>query len=429
MGIEKTPRMGPPNVNSNINFSTLQRPTFQEMERRRQIRDEGLANGSSGPTSNGTTGSGSNCSSAEINKQTAVKRTASSLQRKDSVLSRGFNALVRRQSMAVTNPSKVQDMRPEIRHLKPKFTMDDNDDVTYMPPQLPNYIPENATQGQRGVRRFLPDDPPLSMMTNGSSNMIPRVNNQGPMFTNLSRSRSMAVGRAKSFKHPEKVSHIPPPEILRLRSKSQVRDGELQHGLFGMGMNKSMNTKDVNLNSSGYEDSDDVLYTSGGFTSTQTDNSSSSGGKESKSALTVLKNKFNAGFKGGSRLSRQSSMMSPGGSGYGQAALWLAREKYLLQQKNLNSPNSIYNPNYGFLKGAAKPRRRDLSEPPPPPPPRVAPPPPAAGGNKRRQPLPDIFYYGNRYTGMQNVPQRASMEAINTSNRPEPHSVNPEDIR
>ena len=418
-----------------MNFSTLQRPTYQEMERRRQLRDDGLITSTSGPMSNGTTGSGSNCSSSEINKQTAVKRTASSLQRKDSVLSRGFNALVRRQSMAVTNPSKLQEMRPpEIRHLKTQFTMDDNDEVTYMPPKLPNYIPENTNQGQRGLRRFLPEDPPLSMMTNGSSNMIPRVNHQGPMMTNLSRSRSMAIGRAKSFKHPEKVSHIPPPEILRLRSKSQVRDGELQHGLFGAGMNKSINLNSSNLNSSGYEDSDEVLYTSGGFTSTQTDNSSSSGGKEGKSALAELKHKLKSGFGGGNRLSRQASLMSTGaGSGYGQAALWLAREKYLLQHKNLNSPNSNYNKNYGYLNGAARPRRRDLSEPPPPPPPRAAPPPPVTTGTRRRQPLPDIFYYGNRYTGTQNVNQRASMEAINSqnaaSNRQDPLSLNPEDIR
>ena len=418
--------MGPPNVNNNMNFSTLQRPTFQELERRRQLRDEGIAINSSGPTSNGTTISGSNCSSAEVNRQTAVKRTASSLQRKDSVLSRGFNALVRRQSMAVTNPSKLLDSRPEIRHLKTQFSMDDNDDVTFMPPQLPNYVPDNANQGQRGIRRFLPEDPPLSMMTNGSSNIIPRVNNQGQMITNLSRSRSMALGRAKSFKHPEKVSHIPPPEILRLRSKSQVRDGELQHGLFGLGLNKPMSGHNSNLNSSGYEDSDEILYTSGGFTSTQTDNSSSSGGKEGKSALTVLKNKLNAGFGGGSRLSRQASLMS-GGSGYGQAALWLAREKHLLQNKNSN-----YNKHYGFLNGAAgRPRRRDLSEPPPPPPPRVAPPPPAGG--KRRQPLPDIFYYGNRYTGTQNLAQRPSLEAVNSQNltpsRQDPLSINAEDIR
>ena len=407
--------MGPPNINNNMNFSTLQRPTYQELERRRQVRDEGL--GSSGPTSNGTSASGSNCSSTELNRQTAVKRTASSLQRKDSVLSRGFNALVRRQSMAVANPSKLLDgrggnARPEIRHLKSQFSMDDNDDVTFMPPQLPTYIPENDnTQNQQNLRRFLPDDPPLSMMTNGSSNMIPRVN-QGPMVTNLSRSRSMAVQRTKSFKHPEKGGHIPPPEILRLRSKSQVRDNELNHGLFG---------NSANLNSSGYEDSDEILYTSGGFASTQTDNSSSSGGKEGKSALTALKNKLNAGFGGGSRLSRQASLMG-GNSGYGQAALWLAREKYLLQNKKSN-----YNPNYGYLPGANKPRRRDLSEPPPPPP-RVAPPLPG----KRRQPLPDIFYYGNRYTGTPNISQRASMEAINaqnlTSMRPDP-LLNPDDIR
>ena len=232
----------------------------------------------------------------------------------------------------------------------------------------------------------------------------------------------MALGRTKSFKHPEKVSHIPPPEITRLRSKSQIRDGELQHGLFGYGLNKGNTGNYNNLNSSGYEDSDEIMYTSGGFTSTQTDNSSSSGGKETKSALTVLKNKLNAGFGGGSKLSRQPSLTS-GGSGYGQAALWLAREKHLLQQRN-HAYNKNYG-NYGFLNGSAmghKPRRRDLSEPPPPPPPRVAPPPPAA--NRRRQPLPDIFYYGNRYSTAQAAAQRASVDGLNSENRP-----NPEDIR
>ena len=46
--------------------------------------------------------------------------------------------------------------------------------------------------------------------------------------------------------------------------------------------------------------------------------------------------------------------------------------------------------------------------------------------------LPDIFYYGNRYTGTPNISQRASMEAINaqnmTSMRPDP-LLNPDDIR
>ena len=198
-----------------------------------------------------------------------------------------------------------------------------------------------------------------------------------------------------------------------------------------------------NLNSSGYEDSDEIMYTSGGFTSTQTDNSSSSGerGKESKSssALTLLKNKLHAGFGvGGGRLSRQPSLAS-GGSGYGQAALWLAREKYLLQQRSSNtSQNSNYSRNYGFLNGGGKrPQRRDLSEPPPPPPPRIVPPvAPIAGvgsNGKRRQPLPDIFYYGSRYTAAQMAAQRASLDGNNnhsiaSPNRSNPMSLN-EDIR
>ena len=59
--------------------------------------------------------------------------------------------------------------------------------------------------------------------------------------------------------------------------------------------------------------------------------------------------------------------------GYGQAANWLNRERFFQPQ-----PRILPRP------GPQRPSPRDISEPPP-------------SNVKRRLPLPDIFYYGDRW--------------------------------
>ena len=71
-------------------------------------------------------------------------------------------------------------------------------------------------------------EPPMSMMTTESTNARRQSYNFPPNpppggRPGLTRSRSV-LARARSFKHPEHFSHIPPMEITRLRSKSQVRE-------------------------------------------------------------------------------------------------------------------------------------------------------------------------------------------------------------
>ena len=280
-----------------------------------------------------------------MNEYDAAK-PANGLHRKDSMLARGLSALKRRQSMIVTR--KAEDIYSHRGH--------------------PHNINLNDTE------------PPLSMMTVAANNV--RRYDVPNTATNLNRSRSM-LGRARSFKYPEKVSHIPPPEITRLRSKSQVRDGS------GVGV-FSLTARNYGDNS--YDEmSDEIMYTSGGFSS------SSSSGKNN-----------NFGYASLAEITASSS--NPYHGNYGQSSLWLARQKVLMKQDQNNNLSSGYfglrrststkppGVRSGFYTQRPLPRRRDLSEPTPPPPP---PPPPIImptdrrTEKKRRQPLPDIFYYGH----------------------------------
>lgn len=232
-----------------MNFMTLQRPTFEELERRRQLRNDL----DSGP------------------------QRSTTLQRRESMLSRGLNAIMRRQSF----------MSPQNR-------------------------PEKASNLRRHDSFFM-----------HSAFKADDLEDENQNLHSISRPSRPNLSRAKSFKYPEKISQIPPAELTRLRSKSQARD----------------------LNSSG----EDPVYTSG---------SSGSG----KSLLSRP------------RPSGASSQSGPyfEDYGYGQAANWLNRERFFQPPpRNFPRPNNRPNP-------------RDVSEPPP-------------SGHKRRLPLPDIFYYGDRW--------------------------------
>ena len=118
-------------------FSTLQRPTLEELERRRAMRET-------------------------RSKSPPLGRRSSTLQRRESFLSKGFNALFRRESM----------------------------------------INKNNNNNNNNIYASH-----LNLRTGGP----PPVNNG-----------NRRLGRAMSFKYPERISQIPPPEITRIRSsKSQ----------------------------------------------------------------------------------------------------------------------------------------------------------------------------------------------------------------
>ena len=69
--------------------------------------------------------------------------------------------------------------------------------------------------------------------------------------------------------------------------------------------------------------------------------------------------------------------------GYGQAVQWLSREKFFQEKPgNFQPPPRMSVPKPTQLQGKTSPR--DISEPPP-------------TANKKRLPLPDIFYYGDRW--------------------------------
>ncbi|XP_059086205.1 uncharacterized protein LOC131882930 isoform X2 [Tigriopus californicus] len=132
-------------------FSTLQRPTLEELERRRAMRE------------------------------TFSPPRSSTLHRRESMISRGFNAIFRRDSMMVRNKAE---MGP----------------------------------GPRGLNlRTATGGPPI---TNNNNNLA-----------------NKRLSRAMSFKYPERISHIPPPEVTRLRSKSQHSINEYSSGGSGSGSN------------------------------------------------------------------------------------------------------------------------------------------------------------------------------------------------
>lgn len=170
-------------------FSTLQRPTLEEIERRRAMRSavspirsttlnrkESFLRGDQRGLRGGYT-------DGDMYRPTGLQRAdsmysrmapddpplrpAPTLVRKESILKRGLNALRRRESML---------------------------------------SPKRSSSG-----------PPLS--ASAGSGMI------GPIGSDrIAPSPNRRIGRATSFKYPERVSQIPPPEITRIRSKSQVRE-------------------------------------------------------------------------------------------------------------------------------------------------------------------------------------------------------------
>ena len=261
------------------NFMTLQRPTFEELERRRQLRD------------------------------TLSPQKSTTLQRRESMLSRGFNAIMRRQSFM----SGAQ--------TRPKLTRNDS---FFM----------HSSLAKEDVL------PPGGMMTNDDID-----EHRHPLHTivqpNNNRGRNLA--RAKSFKYPEKISQIPPAEFTRLRSKSQIRDS---------GFGSSIFSKDV-LSSS----EDTAVYTSG------------SGGSAVGSGKSVKNRYFDEN----------------------PAANWLNRERFFQPP-----------PRFPERRPMQKPMPRDISEPPP-------------HTTKKRMPLPDIFYYGDRWQEQEN---REIRRAPGTSTMP-----------
>jgi len=129
-------------------FSTLQRPTAtEEAERRKQrlLREAALT----------------------------PARSVTNLRRKESVLARGFNALFRRDSLAVGRSSG------------------------------------NLTSFGRG-RQLHDNQPPHGLFGARGGGMAARGGGA-----------ARRGSRAMSFRHPERISHIPPPEVTRLRSRSQ----------------------------------------------------------------------------------------------------------------------------------------------------------------------------------------------------------------
>ena len=260
-----------------MNFMTLQRPTFEELERRRQLRDN------------------------------MSPQKSTTLQRRESMLSRGFNAIMRRQSF----------MSPSSRG-QPKLTRNDS---FFM---------------HSSLAKDSSDLPPGGVMTNDHDL---DADMRHPLHTiippnNHTQMRGRNLSRAKSFKYPEKISQIPPAEFTRLRSKSQIRDS---------GFGSSIFSKDVGLSSS----EDTAVYTSG------------SGGSAVGSGKSM---------KNHSRYFEDSNPVPN----------WLNRERFFQPPPRIQKP--VVHP---------KIPARDISEPPP-------------HSTKKRMPLPDIFYYGDRWQEQEN---------------------------
>ena len=287
-----------------MNFMTLQRPTYEELERRRQLRD------------------------------TMSPQKSTTLQRRESMLSRGFNAIMRRQSF----------MSPNSRN-GPKLSRNDS-----------FFMHSSCAK---------PDElPPGGVMTNDHDldqdlrhplhTIVGRDQNQ-----NRDQMRGRNLSRAKSFKYPEKISQIPPAEFTRLRSKSQIRDS---------GFGSSIFSKDVSSQqlSSG---EDTAVYTSG------------SGGSAVGSGKS-MKNLNSRYF--------EDSNPVPN---------WLSRERFF--QPPIRKPVHPKIP------------ARDISEPPP-------------HTTKKRMPLPDIFYYGDRWQEQENREVRRNPSQLHREN---PNRENHQEIR
>ena len=286
---EEPRKMFSKEANNNINFMTLQRPTFEEMERRRMIREN------------------------------MSPQRSTTLQRRESMISRGFNAIMRRQSF-MGSPSK------------PANNLKRNDSF---------FMHSALLTGNR-------DDPGPSLILSNEGT------NEHPLHT-ITRPSRPNLGRAKSFKYPEKVSQIPPAELTRLRSKSQVRP-------------------DPYYNSAG--SSDDPVYTSG------------SGGSAAGSAKNML---------------RRNPTFNMGPSRYDRNR----EELYNRNRNEFSGSNKYFEPPPRVLP--RRPSPRDISEPPP------------GSGSKRRLPLPDIFFYGDRWQEQETKTRPMPMASTNSSlETPEP---------
>ena len=311
-----------------MNFMTLQRPTMDELERRRQLRES----------------------------LSPLRERSTTLQRRESMLSRGLNAIMRRQSFMSPPRNPGGNSNGNANHLK-------RHDSFFMHSTLAK-DPDNM--------------PPLSMMTNDKFNdnlILDEPRHPFPMTSaannnsnndQFQRGRSTNLARAKSFKYPERISQMPPAELTRLRSKSQVRSSVQDQ---------------VQLNSSGGED---PMYTSGS-------GGSASGG----SGKSPYRGKMGTLLppreeRRGNMHPQERPQESRGGYaedlGYGQAVQWLSREKFFQERPekpgNFQPPPRMSVPRPTQLQGKTSPR--DISEPPP-------------TANKKRLPLPDIFYYGDRW--------------------------------
>lgn len=290
-----------------MNFMTLQRPTMDELERRRQLRES----------------------------LSPLRERSTTLQRRESMLSRGLNAIMRRQSFMSPPRNTGGNSNGNANHLK-------RHDSFFMHSTLAK-DPDNM--------------PPLSMMTNDKFNdnlILTSAANNNSNNNQFQRGRSTNLARAKSFKYPERISQMPPAELTRLRSKSQVRSSVQDQ---------------VQLNSSGGED---PMYTSG--------SGGSASGGSGKSPY--------RGKMGTLLPPREERIQRPQESrggyaedlGYGQAVQWLSREKFFQEKPGNFQPP----PRMSVPKPQGKTSPRDISEPPP-------------TANKKRLPLPDIFYYGDRW--------------------------------
>ena len=158
-------------------YSSLQRLPQEELERRQQAFFNTMQN--------------------------PAKNNGSGLQRRESMIAKGFNALFRRDSMLGGKK------RPE------QFL---NKNMDY----LPNKGPDNLIN--RRPDHFLNYGGPPPVFLNGNNNGL------------LMAKGKKRIGRTMSFKHPERISQLPPAEVTRIRSKSQYSINE-----YGMTSNSGSN--------------------------------------------------------------------------------------------------------------------------------------------------------------------------------------------
>ena len=299
-----------------MNFMTLQRPTYEEMERRRMLRD-GLS-----------------------------PQRSTTLQRKESMLSRGFNAIMRRQSISASGSrAGVTPGASSSNGLR-------RNDSFFM---------HSTLVGRED------SIPPLSMLSSEDDSL--GYGGRHPLHTIVppqNRGRPN-LGRAKSFKYPERISQIPPAEFTRIRSKSQVRDTN-NNNFHNLRMTANANAAN---NSSG-EDSGGIYTTSGSGSGKSTNI-----GPTKKPNLARRETMY---LNGGGGL-RDSSRF-PETPGYGAAAAWLAREKFFQQQQQ-QQQRILPRPQQQQQQPRGGGYLRERSEPPP--------------VTRRRQPLPDFFFYGDRW--------------------------------